>query len=667
MDESPNVRLEAVACATRIGGISMVERILTCRTHPTDRWLDYAIAEALIYFRPIWLEALAGEWAFADEYPASIEVLLEDLSPQGLLALKRRPAVCQRLLQAPGIPSEVRMEALTLLGQASDRSACAEWVRALTEADSQEQDEASGLGDMLTSFTNHQVTQHDEVLLELAWNGKHPSVRVAALAAAIYGQDSISSRLNEVLKAALQDPERLELFLQAQALLGKLDPDALATGYGRLQRIDQLVARPTEWPGYPGDAQSVPSARYLSIELPSKNPLTLAEVEVWVAGENVAPLGQATQSSDAWGGVASHAIDGNRAAGFASGSQTHTSEGSEGAWWRLDLGHSLPVKSIQIWNRQEGGLGKRLEGFHLRLLDEGERVVWQSLDNAAPDRSVEFILQNDWQARIQRAGLRALVQCQFPAKEALAVLPTQMTSVPIELRGAQWYQDGLALLMAAGQDEAIRQLQMLVFQAEFTADGKLIAGQELRVQAGSHLELHIQNNSSRQANLALLATDGSVTPDAPLDPQGTRLYAMYCGACHKPDGAGLLGPNMTDDHYKNVETFADIEPLIRKGVPGTSMVALESTLTDDQISILADFSASLRGTHPKDPLPAQGKPIPPFANPASAVTGLLNMGPVIDPGSTGLLRLQAPMKPGEYPLQSSLPGLKHLGLRLIVE
>ena len=53
-------------------------------------------------------------------------------------------------------------------------------------------------------------------------------------------------------------------------------------------------------------------ARFVRIELPGdKRILTLAEVEVFSAGRNIAAGGKATQSST-YGGVASRAIDGNK-------------------------------------------------------------------------------------------------------------------------------------------------------------------------------------------------------------------------------------------------------------------------------------------------------------------------------------------------------------------
>jgi hypothetical protein len=67
-------------------------------------------------------------------------------------------------------------------------------------------------------------------------------------------------------------------------------------------------------------------ARFVRIELPGdKRILTLAEVEVFSAGRNIAAGGKATQSSTNGDAAASAAIDGNKHPNWEKGGQTHTS------------------------------------------------------------------------------------------------------------------------------------------------------------------------------------------------------------------------------------------------------------------------------------------------------------------------------------------------------
>ena len=120
------------------------------------------------------------------------------------------------------------------------------------------------------------------------------------------------------------------------------------------------------------------TGRYVRIELPGKQrTLTLAEVEVYSDGKNVARKGKATQSSTAHGGDASRAIDGNKSGTYGDGGQTHTQEGNDNPWWEVDLGRECPIESIVIYNRTDGDLGTRLNGFTLRCSTRNRNVVFE--------------------------------------------------------------------------------------------------------------------------------------------------------------------------------------------------------------------------------------------------------------------------------------------------
>ena len=138
----------------------------------------------------------------------------------------------------------------------------------------------------------------------------------------------------------------------------------------------------------PGAALSTGKlARFVRVELPGdKRILTLAEVEVFSGGTNVARAGKATQSSEG-PGSAERGIDGNKDSDWGKGGQTHTSNaGEKNPWWEADLGVAVAVEKIQIWNRS--GLGSRLDGFTVKLLDAERKEVFQASNLAAPQSLV---------------------------------------------------------------------------------------------------------------------------------------------------------------------------------------------------------------------------------------------------------------------------------------
>jgi mono/diheme cytochrome c family protein len=178
--------------------------------------------------------------------------------------------------------------------------------------------------------------------------------------------------------------------LRLQTIHDAFDPHYRAgrspTGDFRLTGIS-LTATPADQPA--GAAQG----RFVRIELPgSQKILSLAEVQVFASGENIATQGKASQSSVAFEGPAKLAIDGNTDGRYyESKSVTHNNQ-EDSPWWEVDLGKSQPIERIAVWNRTDGGgaIGSRLAGYKLIVLDDTRQVVWQTTPSAVPAPSSEF-------------------------------------------------------------------------------------------------------------------------------------------------------------------------------------------------------------------------------------------------------------------------------------
>jgi len=132
-------------------------------------------------------------------------------------------------------------------------------------------------------------------------------------------------------------------------------------------------------------------ARYVRVELPGEQKiLSLAEVQVFSAGSNIAPSGKATQSSTAYDGPAEYAIDGNTDGVFANKSVTHT-ETLNQTWWELDLGSVRPIEKLLLWNRTDSA-SSRLVDFRISLLDEERQPVHEQEVKDTFNPSFEFNL-----------------------------------------------------------------------------------------------------------------------------------------------------------------------------------------------------------------------------------------------------------------------------------
>ena len=83
--------------------------------------------------------------------------------------------------------------------------------------------------------------------------------------------------------------------------------------------------------------------------------------------ENIALGKRVSQSSTAYDGFASKAVDGNTNGNFENQSVTHTDFQSK-PWWQVDLDSEETIRQINIYNRTDTA-SERLSNFHVILLD----------------------------------------------------------------------------------------------------------------------------------------------------------------------------------------------------------------------------------------------------------------------------------------------------------
>ena len=111
-----------------------------------------------------------------------------------------------------------------------------------------------------------------------------------------------------------------------------------------------------------------------------------------VAGENIAAHKSASQSSTAYEGEASRAVDGNRDNAWNNRSVTHT-DFQDHSWWKVDLEKEESVGTVRIYNRGDGNVANRLSNFDVILLDkDGKEAARQHVDslNNQPTIDVQF-------------------------------------------------------------------------------------------------------------------------------------------------------------------------------------------------------------------------------------------------------------------------------------
>lgn len=102
---------------------------------------------------------------------------------------------------------------------------------------------------------------------------------------------------------------------------------------------------------------------------------------------------------------------------------------------------------------------------------------------------------------------------------------------------------------------------------------------------------------------------------------GRAIFKSSCVSCHGADGQGLIGPNLTDNKYKNIKQLTDIPQVISNGANNGAMPAWSkgsNALKPSQIIVVAAYVASLRGQNLPGPGVAGEGEIPAWPQPAMA-------------------------------------------------
>lgn len=448
-DPAPRVRLEAVRAASFYRVPAAVDVALAIRQMPTDYYLDYTLGETLRQLEPVWRAAIASGVPIAKNNPAGFNHLIGRLSTAELLKAPRNPEVLMALMVRPDTTDADRSAAVDDLAKARKTTRMIELFGALDSSAKGNPAAAAAIARLLPLQNASDLQSVRARLANLSTSGASPEIRQAAWAARALADGSFDNVWAEVSK----NPAAMAELLNGIPLLS--DADFRANAMAKVRPL--LVEIPPDLAATAREKKGR-DARYVRIDLPRRGTLTLAEVQVLSGGRNIATQGQASQSSVSNGGVASRAIDGRTDGTFANGAQTHSVENENNPWWELDLGGNRPVESVVVWNRTEGDLGKRLEGFTLTVLDSERREVFQQKGIPAPSESVTLPVGGDPVAALRRAAMRASVSMNAEPEAiftALAGLVQRGEQVPDATRAlrtlprATWPSDQAAAVAKA--------------------------------------------------------------------------------------------------------------------------------------------------------------------------------------------------------------------------
>ncbi len=88
---------------------------------------------------------------------------------------------------------------------------------------------------------------------------------------------------------------------------------------------------------------------------------------------------------------------------------------------------------------------------------------------------------------------------------------------------------------------------------------------------------------------------------------GKKIYDMQCASCHRNDGGGNIGPNLTDEYWLHGGSMGDIYKTIKYGVPQKGMISWEPLLSPEQMRDVSSYIITLAGSDPPNAKAPQGE------------------------------------------------------------
>ncbi|MFN3753797.1 cbb3-type cytochrome c oxidase N-terminal domain-containing protein [Flavobacterium sp.] len=120
--------------------------------------------------------------------------------------------------------------------------------------------------------------------------------------------------------------------------------------------------------------------------------------------------------------------------------------------------------------------------------------------------------------------------------------------------------------------------------------------------------IEIEKNKLNSPKEEITFDKVTLLTDAESLAKGKEIYTNACAACHKADGGGIVGPNLTDEHWINGGGIKNVFKLIAEGSKNNpTMVAWAKTLGTKEVQKVASYVLSLQGTKPAGAKAAEGE------------------------------------------------------------
>lgn len=121
-------------------------------------------------------------------------------------------------------------------------------------------------------------------------------------------------------------------------------------------------------------------------------------------------------------------------------------------------------------------------------------------------------------------------------------------------------------------------------------------------------EVDMLKNSSGKPADEMNADKVILLTDAASLAKGKEIFSNACVACHKADGGGIVGPNLTDEYWINGGGIKNVFTIIAEGSKNNpTMVSWKKNIAPTDIQKIASYVLSLQRTNPPGAKPAEGE------------------------------------------------------------
>jgi cytochrome c oxidase cbb3-type subunit 3 len=90
---------------------------------------------------------------------------------------------------------------------------------------------------------------------------------------------------------------------------------------------------------------------------------------------------------------------------------------------------------------------------------------------------------------------------------------------------------------------------------------------------------------------------------------GKQVFVSTCAACHRADGGGNIGPNLTDEFWIHGDKPQDIWSTVHNGIPAKGMPTWGPQIGEAKVASVVAYVLSIRNTNVPNGKAPQGEKV----------------------------------------------------------